>query len=137
MASRPANMMDGATADHIPPVFAWVWACCSPPYFVKRDPHYHNQDARTESSVRDESRILVSAAHVERTQIHVSARRGYNVPTPSWWSVVEVPHKFTARMPRVVAYFCTALRREESTPATTILDIQWVREVEGVWSASA
>jgi len=32
VALRLSNVMHGATADDIPPVFAWEWACCSPPY---------------------------------------------------------------------------------------------------------
>jgi len=36
-----------------------------------------------------------------------------------------------------VAYFGTALRCGESTPAAAILATQWVLEVAGVWYASA
>ena len=50
---------------------------------------------------------------------------------------MEVPFGFPARMPRIVAYFGTALRRGESTPAAAILATQWVLEVVGVWGASA
>jgi len=50
--------------------------------------------------VRDASGSLVSATQVESTQIHVSARRDYYVPTPTWWSALEVPYEFPARMPR-------------------------------------
>jgi len=50
---------------------------------------------------------------------------------------MEVPFGFRARMPRIVAYFGTALRRRESTPAAAILATQWVLEVVGVWYASA
>jgi len=137
VASRLSNVMDGATADDIPPVVAWEWARCSPPYLGQRDPHFHHQDARTERRVREASGILVSAAQVESTQIHVSARRDYYVPTPTWASALEVPYGFPARMPRVVAYFGTALRRGESTPAAAILATQWVLEVAGVWYSSA
>ena len=87
--------------------------------------------------MRDASGILVSATQVESTQIHVSARRDYYVPTPSWWSALEVPHGFPARMPRIVAYFGTVVRQGESTPAAAILATQWVLEVAGVWYASA
>jgi len=111
VASRLSNVMDGATADDTPPVVAWELTWCSPPDLGKREPHFHNQDARTERRVREASGILVSAAQVESTQIHVSARRDYYLPTPSWWSVLEVSHGFPARVPRVVAYFRTALRR--------------------------
>jgi len=137
VASRLSNGMDGATADDIPPVFAWEWACCSPPYLGERNPHFHHQDARTERRVWEATGILVSAAQDESTQIHVSARRDYYVPTPTWWSALEVPHGSPARVPRVVAYFGTALRRGESTPAAAILATQWVLEVAGVWYASA
>jgi len=40
-------------------------------------------------------------------------------------------------MPRIVAYFGTALRRGEPTPAAAILATQWVLELAGVWYASA
>jgi len=30
VAARLSNMMDGATADDIPPVVEWEWACCFP-----------------------------------------------------------------------------------------------------------
>jgi len=63
-------------------------------------------------------------------------RPDYYVPTPTWWSALEVPYGFPARMPRIVAYFGTVLRRGESTPATAILATQWVLEVAGVWYAS-
>jgi len=36
-----------------------------------------------------------------------------------------------------VAYFGTALRCGESTPAAAVLATQWVLEVAGVWYASA
>jgi len=137
VAVRLSNVMEEATAGAVTPVVAWEWACCSPPYLEERDPHFHQQDARTERRVRDASGILVSATQVESTQIHVSARRDYYVPTPTWWSTLEVPHGFPARMPRIVAYFGTLLRRGESTPAAAILETQWVLEVAGVWYASA
>jgi len=50
---------------------------------------------------------------------------------------MQVPVGFTARMPRTVAFFGTALRRGESTPAAAIPATQWVLEVAGVWYASA
>jgi len=128
-AVRLSNVMDGATADDVPPVVAWEWACSSPPYFVVGDPHFHHQDARTERRVREASGILVRASQVESTQVHASARRAHYVPTPSWWSAMEVPFGFPARMPRIVAFFGTALRRGESTPAAAILATQWVLEV--------
>jgi len=134
---RLSKVMDGATADEIPPVVPWKWACCSPPYLGERNPHFHRRDARTERRVREVSGILVSASQVDSTQIHVSARRDYYVPMPTWWSVLEVPYGFPARTPRVVAYFGTALRRGESTPAAAMLATQWVLEVAGVWYASA
>ena len=48
-----------------------------------------------------------------------------------------MPFWLPARMPRIVAYFGTTLRREESTPAAAILATQWVLEVAAVWYASA
>ena len=132
VAARPSNVMDGATEDDVPPVVALEWACCFLPYSGESDPHFHHQDARTERRVRETSGILVSASQVESTQIHVSARRDYYVPTPTWWSAMEVPYGFPARMPRVVAYFGTTLRRGESTPAAAILETQWVLEVAGM-----
>jgi len=137
VGARLSNVMDGATADDILPVVAWEWACCSPPYLWERDPHFRHQDARTERRVREASCILVSASQVESTQIHVSARRDYYVPTPTWWSAMEVPYGFPASMPRVAAYFGTEFRRGESSPAAAILATQWVLEVAGVWYASA
>ena len=137
VAVRLSNVMDEATAGDVTPVVAWEWACCSPPYLGERDPHFHQQDARTGRRVRDASGILVSPTQVESTQVHVSARRDYYVPTPTWWSALEVPRGFPARMPRIVAYFGTVLRRGESTPAAAILATQWVLEVAGVWYASA
>jgi len=71
--------------------------------------------------VREASGTLVSAAQVESTQIHVSARREYYVPTTTGWSALEVTYGIPARMPRVVAHFGTALRRGESTPSAAIL----------------
>jgi len=73
---------------------------------------------------------------VESTQVHASVRRAYYVPTPTWRSAVEVPFWFPARMPRIVAYFGTALHRGESTTAAAILATQLVLEVAGVWFAS-
>jgi len=137
MVVRLSNVMDEATAGDVIPVVAWEWACCFPPYLGERDPHFHQQDASMERRVRDASGILVSATQVESTQIHVSARRDYYVPTPTWWSALEVPYGFPARMPRIVVYFGTVLRRGESTPAGAILESQWVLEVAGVWYASA
>jgi len=64
VAVRLSNMMDEATAGDAPPVVAWEWACCSPPYLGERDPRVHHQDARTERRVRDASGILVSATQV-------------------------------------------------------------------------
>jgi len=136
-AVRLSKCMNGATADEVPPVVAWEWACSSPPYLGEGDPHFHHQDARTERRVREASGILVRASQVESTQVHASTRRAYNVPTPSWWSAMEVPFGFPARMPRIVAYFGTALRRVESTPAAAILATQWVLEVVGLCYASA
>jgi len=136
VAARLSNVMDGATADDISPVVAWEWACCSPPYLGERDPPFHHQAARTERRVREASGILVSDSQVKSTQIHVSARRDYYILTPTWWSAMEVPHGFPARMPRFVAYFGTALRRGESTRAAAILATQWVPEVAEVWYAS-
>jgi len=121
VALRLSNVTDGATTDDIPTVFAWEWACCYPPYLGQRDPHLHHQDACTERRVRGASGILVSAAQVASTQIHVSARRDYYVPTPTSWSALEAPHGFPSRVSRVVAYFGTALRRGDSTPAAAIL----------------
>jgi len=137
VAVRLSNVMDEVTAGDVPPVVAWEWACCSPPYLGEKDPHFHHQDARTESRVRDASGILVRATQVESTQIHVSARRDYYVPTLTWWLALEVPYGFPAMMPRIVAYSGTALRRGESTAAAAILATQWVLEVAGVWYASA
>jgi len=50
---------------------------------------------------------------------------------------MEVPYGFPARMPRVVAYFGTALRLVDATSPAAILASQWVLEVAGVWYASA
>jgi len=137
VAVRLSNVMDEATAGDIPPVVAWEWACCCPPYLGERDPHFNHQVARTERRVRDASGILVSAPQVESTQIHICARRDSYVPTPTWWSALEVLYEFPAMMPRIVAYFGTALRRGEFTPAAAILATQWVLEVAGVRYASA
>ena len=62
VAARLSNVMDGATADDVPPVVAWEWACCSPPYLGETDPHFNHQDARTERRVREASGILVRAS---------------------------------------------------------------------------
>jgi len=136
-AARLSNVMDGDTANDVPPVVAWEWACSSPPYLGQGDPHFHHQDARTERQVREASGILVRASQVESTKVHALARLAYYVPTPSWWSAMEEPFGFPARMPRIVANFGTTLRRGESTPAAAILATQWVLEVAGVWYASA
>jgi len=101
------------------------------------DPHFNHQDARTERRVREASGILVLAFQVESNQVRVSARRTYYVSTQSLCSAMEVPFGFPARMPGIVAFFGTALRRGESTPAAAILAAQWVRHVTGVWYASA
>jgi len=135
-AARLCNVMDGVTADDVLPVVAWEWACSSSPYLGKGDFHFHHQDARTERRVREASGILVRASRVESTQVHASARREYHVPTPSWWSALEAPFGFFARLPRIVAYFGTALRRGESTLAAAIFDTQSVLEVAWVWYAS-
>jgi len=132
-----SNVTDGATADDVPSVVAWECACSSPPYLGEGDPHFHHQDARTERRVREASGILVRASQVDSTLVHTSARRAYNVPTLSWWLAMEVPFGFPAQMPRRVAYFGTALRRGESTPAAAILAIQWVLEAVREWYASA
>jgi len=52
VALRMSDGMDGATAECIPPVFAWEWACRSRPHFGERDPHFQHQDSRTERRVR-------------------------------------------------------------------------------------
>ena len=78
----------------------------------------------------------MSATQVERTPIIISARRDYYVSTPTWWPVLEVRYGFPGRMPRVVAFFSTALRRGDFTPAAAILAPQWVLEVVRVWYAS-
>jgi len=111
VASRESDVMDWVTADDIPPVVAWERACCSPPYLGERDPHFHHQDARTERRAREASRILVIAAQVKSTQIHVCARREFHVPTPTWWSALEVDHGFPAKVVGVLAFFGTTLRR--------------------------
>ena len=108
-----------------------------PPYLGEGDPHFHHQDARTESRVREASGILVRASQVESSQVHTSTRRAYYVPTPSLWSAMDVPFEVPARMPRIVAFFGTALRRGESTPAAAILATSWVLEAVRVWYASA
>ena len=87
--------------------------------------------------MRDASGILVSATQVESTQIHVSARRDFFIPTPTWESALEVTYGFPARMPHIMAYFDTALGRGKSTPAAAFLATQWVLDVAGVWYASA
>jgi len=97
-----------------------------PPVIGETEPHFHHQDARTERRVREASGILVRASQVQSSQVHTSTRRACYVPTPSWWSAMEVPFGFPARMPRIVAYFGIALRRGESTPAAAILATQWV-----------
>jgi len=58
-----------------------------------------------ERRVREASEILVRVSQVRSTQIHVSARRAYNVPTRTLWSAMEVPLGFSARMSRLVADF--------------------------------
>ena len=136
-AARLCNVINGITADDVPPVVAWRCTCSSPLYLGQGDPHFHLKDARTEHRVQEASGILVRASQVESTQAHALARRAYYVPTPSWWSAMEVLFGFLARMPRIVAYFGTALRRGNSTPAAAILATQWVLEVAGVWNASA
>ena len=136
-AARLSNLMDGTTAEDVPPVVAWEWACSSPPYLGERDPHFHHQDTCTERRMRGASGILVRVSQVESTHVHASERRAYYVPTPTWWSAVEVPFGLPARMPRIVAYFGTALCQGESTQAADILATQWVLEVAGVWYASA
>jgi len=136
VAVRLSNVMDEATAGDFPPVVTWEWAC-SPLRTWESEPYFHHQDALTERRARQASGILVSAAQVESTQIHVSARWDYYVPTPTWWSALEVPCGFSVRMPHVMAYVGTALRRGESTPAAAMLATQWVLEVSGVWYASA
>jgi len=136
-AARLSNVMDGATADDVPPVVAWEWACSSPPDLRKGDPHFHHQDARNERRVREASGILLQASHEESTQVHASTRGASYVPTPLWWSAMEVPFGLPARMPRTVSYCGTALRRGESTPAAAILATQWVLEAAGVLYASA
>jgi len=137
VTARLSNVMDGATADDVPPVVAWEWACCPPPYLGEGDRHFHHKDARTERRVRVASGILVRASQVESSQVHTSTRRAYYAPTPSWWSAMDVPFGFPARMPRKGAYFGTAHRRGESTPAAAPLATQWVLEVVGVCYASA
>ena len=137
VAVRLSNVMDEATAGDVTLAVAWEWACCSPPYLGERDPHFHQQDARTERRVRDAFGTLVSATQAESAQIDVSARRVYYVPTPTGWSALEVPYGFPARMPRIVAYSGPVLRRWGSTPAAAILATRWVLDVAGVWEASA
>jgi len=132
-AVRLSNIMDGATAEDVPPVVARKWACFSPSYLGEADPHFQRQDARTERRVQEASGNLVRASQVESTQVHASTRRAYYVQTASWWSALEVPFGFPARMPRIVAFLGTALRRGESTPAAAILATQWVLDVAGVW----
>jgi len=137
VAVRLSNVMDGATADDVPPVLAWEWACPSSPYLGEGDPHFHHEDARTERRVREASGILVRASQVESTQVHASARRAFYVPMPSWWSAMEVPFGYLALMPRIVAFFGTAVRRGECTLAAAILATQWVLEVAEVRYVSA
>jgi len=36
VAVRLSNVMDEATSGDVPPVVAWEWACCSPPYLGER-----------------------------------------------------------------------------------------------------
>jgi len=74
---------------------------------------------------------------MESSQVRTSTRRANYVPKPSWWSATEVLFGFPARMPRIVAYFGTALRRGKSTPAAAILATPWVLQVVGWWYASA
>jgi len=136
-AARLSNVMDGATADDVLPVVAWEWASSSPPYLGEGDLYFHHQNARTERRVREASGILVRASQVESTQVHASARRAYFVPSPSWWSALEAPFGLFVRLPRIVAYFGTALRQGESTAAAAILATQSVFEVAMVWYASA
>jgi len=90
VALRLSNVMDGATADDIPAVFAWEWACCSPLYLGERDSHFHHEDARTERRVLEALGILVSATQVESTRFHASARPDSCLPTPTSQSALEV-----------------------------------------------
>ena len=136
VAALLESTMDEATVEDVTPVVSWDWACLSPPYLGEKDPHVHHHDVRAERRVREASGILVSASQVESTQIHAPNRQDYYVPTPTWWPEVDKPHGFPARMPRIVAYFGTVLRRGETTPAAAILATQWVVEVAGVWYAS-
>ena len=63
-AVRLTNVMNGATADDVPPVVAWEWACSASPYLGEGDPHFHHQDARIECRVREASGVLVRASQV-------------------------------------------------------------------------
>jgi len=75
-AARLSNVMDGATADDLPPVVASEWVCFSSPYLWEGDAHFHHQDAFTERRLRERSAILMLASQVESTQVHASARLG-------------------------------------------------------------
>jgi len=64
-AARLSNVMNGATAENVPPVVAWEWAFSSPQYLWEGDFHFHHQNDRTERRVRQASGILVRASQVE------------------------------------------------------------------------
>jgi len=74
---------------------------------------------------------------VESSQVHALERRAYCVPTPFWWSTLEVLFGLSVRLLRILAYFATALPRGEFTPAAAILATQWVLEEARVLYALA
>lgn len=116
------------------PVMGREWCVLPPPYLGEGDAHLHHAKVREEFRLRRTTAYLVHAARGKFVQIPPEARGEHFPGTPSWWAEVDVPCGFPARVPQVVAYFGSYLRRNgEGHRVYACLATHWVVEVARVW----
>lgn len=120
--------------DDISPVVGREWCVLPPPYLGGKDAHLHHAKVREEFRLQLTFEYPVHGARGEFSQVPQDIRGEHNPTTPGWWSEVEVPCGFPARMPQVVAYFGSHLRRSmEGHRVYACLATHWVVEVTRAW----
>ncbi|GAB0498237.1 hypothetical protein MMPV_009578 [Pyropia vietnamensis] len=110
------------------------WCVLPRPYLGGQDAHIHHAWVREEHRIRVSSGYLVHGARGEFAQVPQDKKTDHFPSVPGWWSEVEVPVGFPARVPLVVAYFGSYLMGPvEGHRAYATLATHWVVEVARAW----
>ncbi|GAB0498239.1 hypothetical protein MMPV_009580 [Pyropia vietnamensis] len=110
------------------------WCVLPRPYLGGQDAHIHHAWVREEHRIRVSSGYLVHGARGEFAQVSQDKKTDHFPSVPGWWSEVEVPVGFPARVPLVVAYFGSYLMGPvEGHRAYATLATHWVVEVARAW----